>query len=1452
MSAMVEAVVGTVNGLGAGFCRAGLAMLVQSSLLIAGLLVVDRLALRRRARAVVRYAVWLLVLVKLVLPPTLTSPVSLGRFLGACLPARAVPWVSDAGAAAAEPSRPAAAAESPVPAGEHGLLQASGEPQALALPDASTVAQPSSALPAAAGVRARHWSASLDWQGWFLLGWLAGVLGFAACLANQARALRRTVRTVSAPTAEHLRLLTQCCELLHLRDGTCRLGLSSRVPVPAVYGLARPRILLPTTLAQRLPPAQLRLVLLHELAHVKRRDIWIHLAQTVLQVAYWWHPLVWVANREIRDTREQAVDESVLVATQGQAPEYSRALVDVAAATLFRPPLGVGLLGVVESRTRVGQRIRHVLAFPSPRSARLGRAQLLALAAIGIVAVPLGLGQRAPDPKPAAAVVPDQVKCSGVVSDANGQPLEGAAVTCYRVRYDLRTPQVSGREEVRTGADGRFSFVGERLGPGVPSEHAVVVAWKEGLALGGGDWGLDSDRELAITLGPAAAISGTVVDTADRPLAEVAVRASVLVTGAPAATQWLPGFLMPERLGARTDAAGHFTIGWLPPGATAEFLASLPGYGTLHTFEPTRAAAILHYKAGQTDVKLVLPPEATVAGVVRAAAGGTPVADLLLCLRNAEGTDWYAANEPVRTAADGRFRFRGLGAGRYKLETNAAFDPTTEWCAVPMAITLAAGQAMADVGLKVEKGGLLELSLVDADTGAPVGGAMVTVDRPRDTAEVELPGMSWSLHGQSNQAGVARLRLWPGEYDLMRQVYGSGYGSSQEMTRISVAPGATIRQTVQLRKQSSITGTGRDAKGDPVVGAKVTVLPGGAGQAATSDAQGRFQATWDPNWGGMNPSPRPFLVARHFERHLAVMLEMPANAGEVDLTLDPGVVVSGRVVDEQGKAIEGALVDLMYDGGAWMSPLGLGSPMRATDAQGRYEIPAVPAHRKFRVWATRESAGAAGMGTEERPIEVDTETAVDGRVTAPDLVLKTPNLTVSGTVVDGTGKPVAGAEVMVFGVGQVFRRTTTDGKGRFVVEKVCAGEVHLQASRGLSGDRPAQAGAARVVPTQGLVGKATAQGGDQDLLIELGPPSSVRAQWPRNMPRIPVPELGRDFQPERAFYWADFQDRAKVGECWSHRETDVLPGGDKWVLGRFGSHFGKDRVSLTLTGLPEHRFVRLYFELYTLNSWDGHRAGVPGPDLWEARVKDGPRLVYASFANYEAPQSYPLPFGLAETIGSVGGRRFRAELPYAAGQTWGDHVVYPMCFTVPHTAAELCLQFAGIGLEPVTNESWALDNVGVELLDANPPRELTTEQLDQAWEDLAGTDVAAAYGAIQTLAAAGDQSVAFLAARLGWQPDAESRRQLAEMIGALAHNDRAQWDEVAQEIQAAGPHFFPAVFAAVDRRRFGPKPPPWLSEVFDGWTPPQDAGPEELREGRASHVLECVWTPTARQVLLFE
>jgi bla regulator protein BlaR1 len=123
-----------------------------------------------------------------------------------------------------------------------------------------------------------------------------------------------------------LRELDQCRQHLGLRR-PISMRLSQNAASPAVCGLRRPVILVPQNLASRLDGTDLQAVLFHELAHVKRGDLWVNFAQTLLQIVYFYNPLLWLANAVIRRIREKAVDETVLVAMGEAAPQYPETLV---------------------------------------------------------------------------------------------------------------------------------------------------------------------------------------------------------------------------------------------------------------------------------------------------------------------------------------------------------------------------------------------------------------------------------------------------------------------------------------------------------------------------------------------------------------------------------------------------------------------------------------------------------------------------------------------------------------------------------------------------------------------------------------------------------------------------------------------------------------------------------------------------------------------------------------------------------------------------------------------------------------------------------------------------------------------------------------------------------------------------------------------------------------------
>ena len=320
-------------------------MLWQSSLLIGVLFALDWL-LRRKVRAAVRYALWLVVLAKLVVPPSLAFPTSAGWWLRPAKAAPAVPRLTSVTVTYDAIPQPAPPITAP--------------PVVVAPP------QP-----------------RLSPTAWLLLATVGVGLGLLAWMLARWRQVARDVRQAS-PAPACLR------ELLPASRRRMTLRLTDLPQSPAVCGLFRPVILLPRSLADQLPPAQLRAVLLHELLHLRRGDVWVNCAQALLQIVYWWHPLLWLANARIRRVREEAVDDAVMLALNEEAETYAPTLLEVAKLALHRPLASLGLVGILESRSSLRQRIERLMDFRPPRRAGLTLASALAVLGFAALAVPMG------------------------------------------------------------------------------------------------------------------------------------------------------------------------------------------------------------------------------------------------------------------------------------------------------------------------------------------------------------------------------------------------------------------------------------------------------------------------------------------------------------------------------------------------------------------------------------------------------------------------------------------------------------------------------------------------------------------------------------------------------------------------------------------------------------------------------------------------------------------------------------------------------------------------------------------------------------------------------------------------------------------------------------------------------------------------------------------------------
>ena len=250
-----------------------------------------------------------------------------------------------------------------------------------------------------------------DWAQWI---WLLGAAGvFARFAVGTARIWRRTHRgkPISFPAA----------------IGGAKLIDSGPGVMPMTWGVFHPVILLPSE-APAWPAERLRAVLLHEAAHIARRD-WLTLAMSELALSlYWFHPLAWWAASRMRRDREQACDDRVLAA--GIAPtDYAGELVEIARGRAGRllaaPAMARG--SNLESRLRaiLNPNVRR-------RSVTVKTAAVTAAAAILILTPLASLRLRA-----------QGSGLNGVVYDQSGGVVPQATVSVLNLDTKLTQTRVS-------------------------------------------------------------------------------------------------------------------------------------------------------------------------------------------------------------------------------------------------------------------------------------------------------------------------------------------------------------------------------------------------------------------------------------------------------------------------------------------------------------------------------------------------------------------------------------------------------------------------------------------------------------------------------------------------------------------------------------------------------------------------------------------------------------------------------------------------------------------------------------------------------------------------------------------------------------------------------------------------------------------------------------------------
>jgi beta-lactamase regulating signal transducer with metallopeptidase domain len=194
-----------------------------------------------------------------------------------------------------------------------------------------------------------------------------------------------------------LRKLRQSCKPIDssglnpvLRDTLTKLGsgrrvilsTSDRVRVPTAIGFSKPAILLPVWALGELSPPELNAILLHELAHLQRRDDWTNLAQRILTALLFFHPAVWLIGEGLSREREMACDDFVLAATSNPRG-YAQCLVTVAEKSFLRRSLSLAQAAVGRMQ-QTALRVARILDADRPTATRVWKPALGLVSAVSV------------------------------------------------------------------------------------------------------------------------------------------------------------------------------------------------------------------------------------------------------------------------------------------------------------------------------------------------------------------------------------------------------------------------------------------------------------------------------------------------------------------------------------------------------------------------------------------------------------------------------------------------------------------------------------------------------------------------------------------------------------------------------------------------------------------------------------------------------------------------------------------------------------------------------------------------------------------------------------------------------------------------------------------------------------------------------------------------------------
>jgi len=211
--------------------------------------------------------------------------------------------------------------------------------------------------------------------------WLAGVMLFSVYHLLGWRRARGFVKRGTSPVPSGWQArFEKLCHEFRVRRLVSLLS-SSLVKVPCVVGWMKPVILVPVSMFTSLDPSEIEMILVHELAHVRRYDILVNILQTAMETLFFFNPAIWWLSRQIRIERENCCDDTAILRA-GSRLRYARALTNLEEVRMFQTSFNSALTG-----SPLRRRIQRIVGATRPRfySSVLSISGMLLIASLIVV-----------------------------------------------------------------------------------------------------------------------------------------------------------------------------------------------------------------------------------------------------------------------------------------------------------------------------------------------------------------------------------------------------------------------------------------------------------------------------------------------------------------------------------------------------------------------------------------------------------------------------------------------------------------------------------------------------------------------------------------------------------------------------------------------------------------------------------------------------------------------------------------------------------------------------------------------------------------------------------------------------------------------------------------------------------------------------------------------------------